>query len=246
MSSDNKIEFNNDKIIIHKKEIQKELVDKISEEDINFSEQIIQENICKRKLFLDILTSKHCKDCQELNNSYSTKCSNRPLPYGSMASDIVFVNKVPTESECASMLSHSDSAGYFLMLIIKKLGLKPDNLYFTDFIKCPSTSITEESCWHCAMNYFFQEIKLIKPKIIVFQGLNVVNILYDNKILLNKPEQLSYGIIYDSYLITEDYPVKIIGIYDLNTVLQKEGENLQQCKNIIWNNLLSVVKTIQT
>ena len=70
--------------------------------------------------------------------------------------------------------------------------------------------------------------------------------LYDGKILLNKPEKIEYGIIYDSYFITEDRPVKILGIYDLDMVLQKEGNELQQCKNVIWNNLLSIVKSIQS
>ena len=246
MSSDSKIEFEGNKIIIHKKQIQNELVGKLSEDDINLSKDIIKKNTDKRKLFLEILTSNRCKDCQELNNDYSTKCSNRPGPYGTMMSDIVFVNKIPTVLECASMLSHSDTAGHFLMLIIKKLGLNPDNLYFTDFIKCPSRTLSEDSCWHCIVNYFLREIDYIRPKAIVFQGLTAINMLYDGKILLNKPEKIEYGIIYDSYFITEDRPVKILGIYDLDMVLQKEGNELQQCKNVIWNNLLSIVKSIQS
>lgn len=246
MSSDTKIEFEDNKIIIHRKQIQNELVGKLSEDDINLSKDIIKKNTDKRKLFLEILTSNRCKDCQELNNDYSTKCSNRPGPYGTMMSDIVFVNKIPTVLECASMLSHSDTAGHFLMLIIKKLGLNPDSLYFTDFIKCPSRTLSEDSCWHCVVNYFLREIDYIRPKAIVFQGLTAINMLYDGKILLNKPEKIEYGIIYNSYFITEDKPVKILGIYDLDMVLQKEGDELQQCKNVIWNNLLSIVKSIQS
>ena len=132
------------------------------------------------------------------------------------------------------------------MLIIKKLGLNPDNLYFTDFIKCPSRTLSEDSCWHCVVNYFLREIDYIRPKAIVFQGLTAINMLYDGKILLNKPEKIEYGIIYDSYFITENRPVKILGIYYLDMVLQKEGNELQQCKNVIWNNLLSIVKSIQS
>lgn len=245
MNSDNKIEFNDDRIIIHKKQIQKGLVGKLSEDAINLSEQIIQENINKRRLFLELTTSHRCKDCQEFNNDYSSNCTNRPLPYGNMSSDIVFVNKVPTVLECATMLSHSDTAGYFLMLLINKMGLKPDNLYFTDFIKCPNQKLSEDSCWNCIGNYFLKEIGYIKPKAIVFQGLSVINILSKNKILLNIPNEIEYGTIYNSYFISEENPVKILGIYDLNMVLQKEAEELQQCKNIIWSNLLNIVKSIQ-
>lgn len=248
MSSDNnKIEFKDDnKIIIHKTPILEELVGKLSDEDINLSSQVVKENEDKRRLFLSILTSNNCKDCQELNNDYSTKCHNRPGPYGSMASDIVFVNKIPSVLECARMLSHSDTAGHFLMVIIKKLGLNPDDLYFTDFIKCPNRTLSEDSCWHCVVNYFLKEINYIKPKAIIFQGLAAINMLYEGEILLDKPEKVEYGIIYDSYFISKDKPVKILGIYDLDMVLQKEGEELQQCKNVIWNNLLSIVNSIQS
>ena len=244
MSSDNKVEFNDKKIIVHRKQIQEGLVGKLSESDIELSKQIIQENVNKRRIFLDMLTSSHCKDCQELSNDYSNKCTNRPVPYGNMSSDIVFVNKIPTELECATMLSHSDTAGYFLMLIIKKLGLNPDNLYFTDFIKCPSKTLSEDSCWHCIVSYFLKEISYMNPKAIIFQGLNAINMLSSNGILLDMPDKIEYGIIYDSYFMIKEKPVKILGIYDLDMVLQKEGEELQQCKNVIWYNLSSIVKSI--
>ena len=246
MGSDNKVEFNDGKIIVHKKQIQNELVNKFSESDIKLSEQLVKENSDKRRLTLEILTSQNCKDCQELNNDYLTKCTNRPVPYGNMSSDIVFVNKIPTVLECATMLSHSDTAGHFLMLIIKKLGLNPDNLYFTDFIKCPNRTISENSCWQCVANYFLKEISYINPKAIIFQGLNAINMLANDNVLLDMPDKIEYGIVYDSYFMTKDKPVKILGIYDLNMVLQKEGDELQQCKNIIWQNLSNIVKSIQS
>ena len=49
MSSDTKIEFEDNKIIIHRKQIQNELVGKLSEDDINLSKDIIKKNIDKRK-----------------------------------------------------------------------------------------------------------------------------------------------------------------------------------------------------
>ena len=244
MSSGNKVDFNESKIIVHKSEIANELVGKISENDIELCKEVIKNNSEKRKLFLDILTRSKCGDCRELNSDYSKKCLNRPAPFGSMSSDIVFVNKIPTELECATMLTHSDTAGHFLMLIIKKLGLNPDSLYFTDFIKCPSKTISEESCWDCVVNYFLKEIHIVNPKAIVFQGLTAIKLLSDNRILLDIPEKLEYGIIYNSYFITREKPIKILGMYDLDMVLQKEDNALQQCKNIIWNNLSSIVKSI--
>lgn len=243
MISDN-IEFKDDKIIIHNKNITDKLIDKLSEENIQTSKEIIDSHINNRKLLIDLVSCNKCKDCPELNSEYLQKCSNKPIPYGNVSADIVFVNKIPTVSECVGMLSHSDTSSYLLMLILKKTGLNPDNFYFTDFIKCPNRNISIDALWHCAVNYFLKEIKQIQPKVIVFQGLTIINMLYENGILLNKPDKIEYGIIYDSYLLGTEKPLKVMGIYDMNMVLQKEGEELQQCKNFIWHNILNVVNSI--
>lgn len=237
----NKVEFNDGKIIVHKKEVVKDLHGKLSEEDIRISEEIISNNHKERELLIDILTGAHCNLCSE---SAKQQYPNKSAPYGNMSADIVFVNKMPSVLECATMLTHSDTAGHVLKLILSKLNLKISDLYFTDLIKC-SNKILEESCYTCIHNYFLKEIYHVKPKAIVFQGLTAMNILYKAGILLNAPEVIEYGKIYDSYIISKDNPVKVMGIYDLNMVLEKEDEKLKECKKTVWDNLTSIVNAIK-
>lgn len=244
MSSD-VVEFKDDKIVIHKKQITDRLAGKITDNDIELSKNLVERNIANRMLLLDIISGKGCQGCSELNNEYFQKCGNRVLPYGNFSSNIMFVGKVPSVSECVSTVTHSDAEGHMLMLILSRMGFNPDNLYFTDFVKCPSKNISVDECLHCAMTYFAKEVYQIQPKAIVFQGISSMNLLYENKILLNPPDKVNYGIIYDSYFVTEERPVKVIGLYDMDVVLKKEGTDLQQCKNVIWHNLTSLVKSIQ-
>lgn len=244
-SNDSKVVFEDNKVTIHKKEVTKNLIGKLSNEDINLSESLIDDMRNKRNLLINLITCKNCEKCQELNNDYLLKCGNKPIPYGDTSADVAFIKRIPSVLECTSMLSHSDTAGHFLMLIIKKLGFNPDDFYYTDFIKCPSQNISEDACWNCVMNYFLKEMSYIKPKAIVFEGLAIVKLLLQEKILLNLPDTLEYGIVYNSYFINENFPVKVVGIYDLDMVLQKEGDDLQQCKNTLWMNIQNIIKLVK-
>ena len=234
---------NNEKIIICKKDIVKGLHGKLLEDDILKSEEMIDNNRKERQILIDILIGNCCNSCTELTKC---ECPNRSIPYGNMSSNIVFVKKRPTTLECSTMLTHSDTAGHFLMLILNKLGLSPNNLYFTDLIKCSANLSSEESYFNCIHNYFLKEIYHIKPKAMIFQGLMGLNILYKSGILLDTPERIEYGKIYESYLISRENPVKVIGIYDLDMVLEKDGDKLKECKNTVWHNLSSIVKAIQS
>lgn len=246
MSSQEKIVFNDGITTVHKSIIRQELASKMSEEDIYISEDIINKMRNNKKLTMKILTGNDCSGCEELNSDYMKKSNNsKVIPYGSMESPIVFVNKMPTVLDCGSGISHSDTAGYFLMLVLKKLGYNPSDFYFTDFVKCPNQRITVNDCWHCASNYFMQEIKLIKPKVLVCEGLYLLKILKEQNILLNVPETLEHGVMYDTCFITNDIPMKVISIFDLSMLLTKEGSDLQQCKNGLWTQLTNIVQTIK-
>lgn len=244
MSSE-KISFDQGKIVVHKQPIRDELKNKLSEEDIELSEQLITGVRQKRHLLYNLIVGKSCDGCQELKSDYKTKCENKAAPYGNMNSPIMFVNRVPSVLECGTMISHSDTAGYFLTLIMKKLGYDPDDFYYTNFVKCPSPKISADDCWKCATSYFMKEVNLIKPKVLVCEGLSLLKVLKDANIFLNLPETLEYGMVYDSYFVTEKTPMKIVSIYDLDMVLQKTGDDLQQCKNTLWAQLSKIASLVK-
>jgi len=240
MSSDAKVSVRDNKIVIHRSVIREELQDKISDDDIKKSEELVDAARNKQSLMINILTNSSCSECTGLSSTDDTIAA----PHGNQDADIVFVSKMPTVLECKTRLSHSDTVGHFLMLILSKFGINPEQFYYTNFVKCTNQR-TLEGCWHCASSYFIKEIALVRPKIIVCEGLALLNVISDEKVFTNLPTNLEYGKIYDTFFLNEKYPIKVVSICDLNSVLQKQDADLQQSKNILWSQLTEVVHTVK-
>lgn len=228
-------ETGKEKIVVHKNIIKEELSGKISDKDIDKSLELTKSMSDIRKLYLDLITGKGCKDnydsCSELESDYSKQCGNKSLPFGNTNADIMFVKRIPSVLECGSLMSHSDTAGHFLLLMLDKAGKKPTDFFFTDFIKCPNPRINIDSCWRCATNYFMKEVYTIKPKLLIFEGTSALKALINEKVITGM-EDIKYGEIYNVNFIS--LPIQVMCIYDIDSVLQKEGKELQEIKNNLW------------
>lgn len=225
-----------EKIVIHKSAIKEELKGKISDKDIERSCELTTSMSEIRKIYLDLITGKGCQDkydsCAELESDYNkSQCGNKCLPFGNSNADIMFVKRIPSVLECGSMMSHSDTAGHFLLLMLDKIGKKPTDFFFTDFIKCPNQKINIDSCWRCATSYFMKEVHVIKPKLLIFEGTSALKALMNENIIIGI-EDIKYGEIYDAEFI--NFPLKVMCIYDIDSVLQKQGKDLQDAKNNLW------------
>ena len=228
-------ETGKEKILVHRNIIKEELKGKISDKDIERSHEIITSMSDIRKIYLDLITERGCKDkhdsCAELESDYNKQCGNKSLPFGNADADIMFIKRIPSKLECGSLMSHSDTTGHFLLLMLDKAGKKPTDFFFTDFIKCPNQKINIDSCWRCATNYFMREVCIIKPKLLIFEGTSALKALINEKIITGI-EDIKYGEIYNAEFI--NFPVQIMCIYDIDSVLQKEGKELQEAKNNLW------------
>ena len=229
-------ETGKEKIVVHKKAIKEELKGKISDKDIERSCELATSMSNIRKLYFNLMTEKGCRNqydsCSELESDYAKNlCGNKSLPFGNVNADIMFVKRIPSLLECGSMMSHSDTAGHFLLLMLDKAGKKPTEFFFTDFIKCPSPRINIDSCWRCATSYFMQEVYIIKPKLLIFEGTSALKALINEKIVTGISD-IQYGEIYSANFV--NHPVKIMCIYDIDSVLQKDGKELQEAKNNLW------------
>jgi uracil-DNA glycosylase family 4 len=229
-------ETGKEKIVVHRKPIKEELKGKISDKDIERSIELTTSMSDIRNIYFDLIAGKGCTDkydsCAELESDYvKNQCGNKCLPFGSVNADIMFVKRIPSILECGTMMSHSDTAGHFLLLMLDKAGKKPTDFFFTDFIKCPNPRINIDSCWRCATNYFMKEVYAIKPKLLIFEGTSALKALINEKIVTGIDE-IKYGEIYNAEFIK--LPVQIMCIYDIDTVLQKQGKELQEAKNHLW------------
>lgn len=225
-----------EKIVVHKNAIKEELKGKISDKDIERSSELAMSMSDIRKIYFDLIMEKGCRDqyesCIELESDYAkNQCGNKCLPFGNVNANIMFVRRIPSVLECGSMISHSDTAGHFLLLMLDKAGRKPTEFFFTDFIKCPNPRINIDSCWRCATNYFMKEVCVIKPKLLIFEGTSALKALISEKVVTGI-DDIKYGEVYNSDFI--GIPVQIMCIYDIDTVLQKDGKELQEAKNNLW------------
>ena len=217
-------------IYIRPKAIEESLQDKLHPSDIHTGSEILKR-----------ITENHClqtslqNGCKQVNctSPYKGLCA---VPNGTIHTRFMFVNKQPTEYECSLGLSCCDKGGLFISLMLNKFGVPRESVYFTDMIKC-NAQLNEQSFNECINTYFKKELEIVKPSVIICNGISVLKTCISIGII-NLSSQVSYGNIYDAKLFNEQN-VKVIAVYDLDIVLQKTGEEYTKCRNELWTQMLN-------
>lgn len=215
--------------------VSESLNDKLSSEDISAGMSIVNRQIMSSNIKTNL-----CRQCSNTNCNAKNNCLFRAIPNGNPNADIMFLNKMPTDYELCNMTSHSDRNGVFLSLILSKMNVSRDSVYCTDMIKC-NAQLDEESYNECIQTYISKEIEYVSPKVIVCNGLSVLKACIKSNIIKNLSLDVTYGKIYDASAVS-GLPIKVIAIYDLNTVLQKTGNEYEKCKTELWTQILSAFK----
>ncbi|MBU1446404.1 uracil-DNA glycosylase [Patescibacteria group bacterium] len=97
---------------------------------------------------------------------------------GSPNADIMFIGEGPGKNEDLHGTPFVGAAGKFLDVLLESIGLKRADVFITNVVKCrPPANRDPESnekiaCWP----YLVEQIKLIKPKLIVTLGRHAMNI----------------------------------------------------------------------
>ena len=230
---------NNDEIIVKLRPISilDSLKGKLSDADIQNGG-----NIINRQLIINTLKTNLYRQCINTNCSYQNKSMFRAVPSGNGEAKVMFINKQPTQYEACNMSTHCDREGIFLSLILSKMNVSRESIYCTDMIKCNGNP-DENSCKECINQYLEQEINFVKPQIIICNGMSVLNACIKMKVLLNLPENISYGIIYNA-VTSLGCNLKVMAMYDLSKVLQKNDTDYTKCKDELWSQILTAFKTI--
>lgn len=217
--------------------ISETLEGKLSESDVVDSASIV-----KRQLELSNVKTSLYRQCDNVFCKAKDICIFRAVPNGNTNADVLFLNKTPTRYETCNMSSHCDKNGMFLSLILSKMGVSRDSVYCTDMIKCDA-QLDEQSYNECINAYVVNEIRLVSPKVIVCNGLSVLKACVKSNVLIGLSLDVTYGKIYDART-RDNNPVKVIAMYDLNTVLQKTGDDYTRCKTELWSQILSAFKGV--
>lgn len=215
--------------------ISESLTDKLSSEDISTGMSLVN-----RQVSLSMLRTNLYRQCNNTNCQAKDRCVFRAIPNGNTNADVLFLNKMPTEYEACNMSSHCDRNAVFLSLILSKMNVSRDSVYCTDMIKC-NAQLDEASYNECIQAYITKEIEYVAPKVIICNGLSVLKACAKTGVLNGLPSDVTYGKIYDVQT-QSNIAVKVIAIYDLNTVLQKTERDYERCKTELWTQILSAFK----
>ncbi len=227
-------------VTLHPSAIAEELKGKLSDADIMAGLSAVQKAYDSSFLYRELSSS-----CVNINCPSNSKSTFRVYPNGSYTAKVMIVNQKPTPYELYSQVSGSDKASVFLSLILSKMNVSRDDVYFTTLSKCDNGN-DAESCQTCAKTYITREIVQVKPAVIVCNGLMTLKRLEFYGMLCGLPSETTYGMIYNVTVnldASTQYPVKIMAIYELDKVLQKEGADYAKCKTTLWQQLLTAFKS---
>jgi uracil-DNA glycosylase family 4 len=91
---------------------------------------------------------------------------------GNPEADLMFVGEAPGADEDAQGIPFVGRAGQLLTKIIEAIGLKREDVYIANVIKCrpPGNRNPEQDEVETCERFLFQQIDIIKPKVIVALG----------------------------------------------------------------------------
>ena len=245
-------------IYIDLKKVADSLQDKLRPEDTSTGYCYVQKEILNGIIRQDLSNGCESVGCGAFNeeNIY------RSMPCGNIDAKIMYIKKMPSRFDSICMNTFVDRDGITLSMILHKLGIKRGDVYMTNFVKCSSNKISNESCRKCAERYLRNEIaNIVRPKIIVCDGISLLKLMYNTEtvkeisfvdvpgqILL--PDNINYGTVYEvdirnPYNNDAFFSTKIMAAYSVSSVLAKEGADYNRCKIDLWNQLLTAINVSQ-
>lgn len=100
---------------------------------------------------------------------------------GSPEAKLMFIGEAPGEEEDNQGRPFVGKAGKLLDQLIERIGLRRENVYICNVLKCrpPNNRDPEEGEIASCKNYLFAQLNFIKPKIICTLGRHAYNTLFD-------------------------------------------------------------------
>lgn len=146
-------------------------------------------------------------------------------------SDIMIVGEVPSQEDVDMGIPFAGVGGFILTIILNKLGVKRDSLYLTNMVKCNKVEgkVTLEEAEQC-LHHLYNEIAIVKPKVIVTLGEAPLRVLSDNSLSLDEQR--------GKWFTTEtSLNIPVIPTYHPTYLATLTGKQLVQTKKLMWADL---------
>ncbi len=107
---------------------------------------------------------------------------------GNPEADLMFVGEAPGADEDAQGIPFVGRAGRLLTRIIEAMGLKREQVYIANILKCrpPNNRDPEPDEVETCEGFLFKQIEAVQPKIIVALGRYAAQILLQTKVPISK------------------------------------------------------------
>ena len=124
---------------------------------------------------------------------------------------IVFVGEAPGADEDAQGLAFVGRAGKLLTKIVEAMGLKRDNVFICNILKCRPPENRDPKLDEIAscLPYLQRQLELIKPEIIVALGAHAAKTLLDSQKTIGQLR----GQFHDYYTASDAEPIKLMPTY---------------------------------
>ncbi len=190
----------------------------------------------KQKL-LDELKEQveHCKKCP----LYQTR-TQIVFGEGNPDADILFVGEAPGFEEDRQGRPFVGRAGKLLTDIITKgMGLNREDIYIGNVLKCrPPQNRTPSAQEIVACSpYLFEQIKIIRPKIIIALGSPALRTLLDTKESITKLRGRFYDYYVNGPLMSSGEAIKLMPTFHPAYLLRNPNEKIK-----VWEDIKQVLR----
>jgi len=158
-----------------------------------------------KKLEEEILNCKKCRLWETRTNAVPGE--------GDINAKVMFVGEAPGFHEDKQGRPFVGAAGKLLTQLIENIGLKREQVYITNVVKCrpPNNRDPQEDEIDTCKPYLLRQIKLIKPKIIVALGRHSAKFFYRSQNLTFKGITKERGRVIESTIDTHNF--KLLTMY---------------------------------
>ncbi|MCD6483037.1 MAG: uracil-DNA glycosylase [Candidatus Aenigmarchaeota archaeon] len=180
---------------------------------------------------------KVCKACSLWQNR-----TNAVPGEGNLNAKIMLIGLGPGYWEDQKGRPFVGKAGQLLNQLLESVGLKRENVYITNVVKCipPNNRPTEEQIATCTSLYLKKQIEIISPKIIITLGEIATRWVF-----------LRYGLKYTSMGKLHGKPIKVSNIFGVLTIIPMyhpaSALYNPQLKDILfddWKSVENVLKSV--
>ena len=163
------------------------------------------------KIKEDILACKKCPLYKERHFPV--------IGQGNHSAKIIFIGEAPGAREDATGVPFCGKSGEFLNELLNHIGIKREDVYITNIIKCrpPNNRDPSDSEIECCKEYVERQIEIIKPKVICSLGRYSMNFMM-NKLGIENKDKISniHGRVFKNKYIFIPLYHPAVAIYNLD------------------------------